>query len=75
MTSDRKRIIYDGEFERGRMHGRGTYYYSSGVTSGSKQHVTVEDGKSKKKGNAGTAATSISDIQSYYEGEFRDGAR
>lgn len=66
MTADRKREIYSGEWERGRMHGRGIYYYSA-VSS-----TTGDDGKNKKKGNA---SLSNPGIQSYYEGEFRDGAR
>jgi len=27
LTGDGKRIIYSGDWERGKMHGRGTYYY------------------------------------------------
>jgi hypothetical protein len=27
MTSDRRRVVYSGEWERGRMNGKGTYYY------------------------------------------------
>ncbi|KAL3816698.1 hypothetical protein ACHAXA_009137 [Cyclostephanos tholiformis] len=29
MTSDRKRVIYEGAWEKGRMHGHGAYYYYS----------------------------------------------
>lgn len=27
MTSDRSKIIYQGDWERGRMHGSGSYFY------------------------------------------------
>ena len=33
MTADRRRIIYEGEFERGRMQGHGTYYYAQAENS------------------------------------------
>lgn len=75
MTSDRKRVIYDGEWERGRMHGRGVFYYSSGVTLNSRQQIVFDDGKGKKKGSANNSTASNIDVQSRYEGEFRDGAR
>ena len=72
MTSDRKRIIYSGEFERGRFSGRGIYYYSSGVSMNSKQQVIVVDKKSSEKGgkndNNGT-------VQSYYEGDWKENLR
>ena len=33
MTADRQRIIYEGDFERGRMQGVGTYYYAQAENS------------------------------------------
>ena len=50
MTADRKRIIYQGDWERGRMHGRGVFYYSSGITMNAKNQVIIADeGKGKRK--------------------------
>jgi hypothetical protein len=33
MTADRQRIIYEGDFERGRMQGIGTYFYAQAENS------------------------------------------
>jgi hypothetical protein len=55
------------------MHGRGTYYYTPGVGLSPKQHA--DDGKNKKKGSPVNSAASNPDVQSCYDGEFRDGAR
>ena len=33
MTADRQRIIFDGEFEKGRMQGVGVYYYAQAENS------------------------------------------
>lgn len=34
MTPDRSKIIYQGDWERGRMHGTGSYYYHKDVSLG-----------------------------------------
>jgi hypothetical protein len=34
MTPDRSKIIYQGDWERGRMHGTGSYYYYRDVSLG-----------------------------------------
>ena len=76
MTADRKRIIYQGEWERGRMHGRGTFYYSSGVVLNAKQQVVISDeGKGKKKGSSTGPGQGAEGIESRYDGDFKENLR
>ena len=75
MTADRKRIIYQGEWERGRMHGRGTFYYSAGVVLNAKQQVVISDeAKGKKKTTVG-GGPGAEPIESRYEGDFKENLR
>lgn len=66
-----------GEWERGRMHGRGTFYYSSGVVLNSKQQVVISDeAKGKKKGSAIPGSGQGADsVESRYEGDFKENLR
>ena len=76
MTADRKRIIYQGEWERGRMHGRGTFFYSSGVVLNSKQQVVISDDvKGKKKSGSTTSGPVAEAVDSRYDGDFKENLR
>lgn len=60
-------MIYQGEWERGRMHGKGVFYYES-------EGGISDDGKGKKKSSA-VSGTGADDVQSRYEGDFRENLR
>jgi len=60
-------VIYQGEWERGRMHGKGVFYYES-------EGGISDDGKGKKKSSA-VSGTGADDVQSRYEGDFRENLR
>ena len=42
MTPDRSKIIYEGDWERGRMHGSGSYSYHKDLFSGGVGHYVGE---------------------------------
>jgi hypothetical protein len=46
MTPDRSKIIYQGDWERGRMHGTGSYYYHKDVSLGGVDILGKEMGHS-----------------------------
>ena len=42
MTPDRSKMIYEGDWERGRMHGSGSYSYHKDLFSGGVGHYVGE---------------------------------
>jgi hypothetical protein len=76
VTSDRKRVIYRGDFEKGRIHGRGVYnYYSSPHhTSAALAHKNNK-AVGGKKANTATFSLPPLEKESRYEGEFRESLR
>ena len=69
MSSDRKRIIYEGEWERGKMQGTGTYYYGS---SDPLQLGSRYTGEFKENLRYGMGRYFLAD-GSIYDGQWRDG--
>jgi hypothetical protein len=62
MTADRQRIIYEGDFERGRMQGVGTYYYaqaenSLSASSSSSNCPLTPNGTAGRSGSTAVAPT------------------
>jgi len=69
MTSDRKKIVYEGEWERGRMQGKGTYYYGS---SDPLQPGSRYIGEFRENLRYGMGTYFLPD-GSIYDGQWRDG--
>ena len=59
MTADRQRIIYEGDFEKGRMQGVGTYYYAQAENSLSSP-PSLTTSALTTKGTAGSSGASAS---------------
>lgn len=64
MTADRQRVLYEGAWERGRMHGEGIYRYSE------KSHYAGEFRENLRHGDGSYRL----EDGSVYDGAWRDGA-
>ncbi|CAJ1941901.1 unnamed protein product [Cylindrotheca closterium] len=72
MTSDRTRIIYEGEFERGRMQGKGIYYYEQAKNSKCTDGGARYTGEFKENMRNGIGKYYLPDT-SVYEGMWSNG--
>ena len=77
MTADRKRIIYEGDFERGRIQGKGIYYYAQAENSliqHRKPGTTPATNTAANSKNS-TMEDDDTDKGSRYEGDFKENMR
>ena len=71
MSADRKRVIYDGMWEKGKMHGLGTYYYYLEQGSRPPKQNGHYVGQFRQNLRNGMGVYTLPD-GSIYDGEFRD---
>jgi hypothetical protein len=69
MTSDRRQIIYEGEWERGKIQGNGTYYYGSSNPANPGSRYIGEFRESLRNGTG----RYYLEGGAVYDGQWRDG--